>query len=233
MADLTPPSSNNNTPQRSLQPDEDESPSPTRQHHTTTAFAGDRLPHPLATSTSHAMDLDSVDAQGRASSTPSDSGNSQDEGTAQAEGVLIEDEDSDEGMGMDMEPASDSGDDEHVGTGKIDQAGAGSGAQAGLVETGLNLLSKLDPRTSSKIGQKRSKYDSKRRSNHARGAFSTPGGQSAGAKKDNDLYESDIVERWNRDFGDVCAEAKTSKPTTGSTTAPEAAVPIEPSPITA
>lgn len=28
--------------------------------------------------------------------------------------------------------------------------------------------------------------------------------------KESDLYESDIVARWNRDFGDVCALPKTA-----------------------
>ncbi|WWD17465.1 hypothetical protein CI109_101906 [Kwoniella shandongensis] len=215
MAELTPPSSNNNTPIRSLQPEDDnDPPSPTR--HSTT--------HPLANST---MDLDlqgdqSSDSEMSADGIVVDGAGMEDDGVlTEGEG---EGEGSDEGIGMDVESDEEK---EEGGKGKEKQ-GQGSGSGSGLP-------ARLDPRSSKTRKIVRGKRDSKRRSNITPSSSLGPlPSASSGGRKEGDLYESEIVARWNSDFGDVCADSRAAKvPASKTASAPAAPAPTQSAPVAA
>ncbi|WRT66183.1 uncharacterized protein IL334_003136 [Kwoniella shivajii] len=185
MADLTPPSSHNSTPVRPS--NEDHPPSPT-------AGLSSLRPHPLTKTTS--MDVDH-----NLSGTESGSEDELD----MVDQHDIEGEDVAEGEGgIQRDEIMSSDEDE-----RDDQEGEGQGKGKAREEV-------------RDTSGKKSKGRNRRSRKYARPGSGLPGpsgksarGAGAGGKKDGDLYESDIVNRWNREIGDVCSEG-VANPTRGN-----------------
>ncbi|WVW83700.1 hypothetical protein I302_105721 [Kwoniella bestiolae CBS 10118] len=147
-----------------------------------TAGLGASRPHPLMKSTS--MDVD-VDDQEHLSDTDSDSeelGEFQDGALEEGEEIMgFSDEEEEEGQVH----AASTGDGDGMGKGKVTDSGSRKGKQPRNRRTRKN-----QPRSAAGPLLSTSKL--------------TRGG--GGGKKDGDLWESEIVDRWNVEIGDVCSE---------------------------
>ncbi|WVQ67863.1 uncharacterized protein L199_006068 [Kwoniella botswanensis] len=177
MAELTPPSSHNSTPVR---PPADELPPPSP-----TAGLGTRSHHPLMKSTS--MDVDD-----HLSDTDSSGSTGEIVQGEDGEDELEAREEGDEIMG------SSSGEDE-LEPGQVplsEEGGKGKGKETR--EGGMRR---------GKLRNKRSRKQQPRST--AQGSLMTSSKLSrggGGGKKDGDLWESEIVDRWNIEIGDVCSD---------------------------
>ncbi|WWC61681.1 uncharacterized protein I303_104266 [Kwoniella dejecticola CBS 10117] len=194
MAELTPPSSHNSTPVRAS--NDELPPSPTAG-----LGAGSARSHPLMKS--HSMDLDE-DLAGISS--PDDEDEIEEDGmVSRAQG---EDDDENEGLsGGDEGMLSDEEQPQAREVNVGDNKGKGKGVD---VSTG----GKGKGRARSKRARNK-----QQQAKSASGALLTNKANAGAGRKDGNLWESDIVDRWNIEIGDVCAESVNSLPTSRPATA--------------
>ncbi|ORY32543.1 hypothetical protein BCR39DRAFT_522726 [Naematelia encephala] len=181
MADLTPPASQNNTPLRPAPA------SSSTTHPITTA------PSPPPEPTTSGMDLDTSTSSGSSSPLPEEDDDlPMSDGNDTRHAVLLS------GDGDEEEHEQDGEDGEEEEEDEEEEAEAGVGD---VIGQGVNGGNKAGPTPSKRQAAKQKK--SRKRTTQA--SMAQPR-----AKDSNTLYESEIVARWNKEFGDVCLEAPVS-----------------------
>ncbi|KAI9639576.1 uncharacterized protein MKK02DRAFT_29608 [Dioszegia hungarica] len=222
MADLTPPPSQNNTPLRPSEPVEPTSPTASRSVPAAAASGSAE-----SSAASRHTDLSATMGSGSVEAGPAFEVDMVDVSEGADLQFSSEDEGSsdEEGEGMQVEGEEIEGDELPEGDGEgevvmVDKDGGEAGAEG---EKGAGAEGGAEGATEgAKTGAKRKARSGRGKKEKGKGkAPATPGGArgprgggGAKTKKDGELYESEIVSRWNHDFGDVCRPAPPSKSAT-------------------